>query len=84
MQEMLNRSGRTTSTTNAVQRIRRVEEIANRYADNITKQSDYQRNVKAMYRAYENNDFAGSRQNADIAENRQYTRRVYQQGQSVG
>ena len=84
MQEMLNRSGSTTSTTNAANRIRRIGEIANRYVGNITKQRDYQRNIKAMYNAYENSDPALSRLNADVAENRRYTKRVYAQGQSIG
>lgn len=65
-------------------RFRKAYATAQMYSDNITKQRDYQRNIKAMYDAYEKNDFTMSRLNADVAENRRYPRRVYMQGQSIG
>ena len=55
-----------------------------RYTDNITRQRDYQRNIRAAYNAYEQGDSAMVRLNDEVARNRRYTQRVYMQGQSIG
>lgn len=70
------------STNNA--RSRRAYRIAERYVGNITKQRDYQNSTKAMYKAYANRDFAEAERRMHEASDRQYTKRVYMQGQSVG
>ena len=68
----------TTSRVNLAKR------IARKYIDNIRKQRDYQNDMKAMYTAYEQGDYQKVINSYDSARRRQYTPRVYKEGNSIG
>ena len=65
-------------------RINLARRIANKYIGNITKQRDYQRDIRDMYASYEQGDFQKVRNLQRKTREKQYTPRVYQEGNSIG